>query len=338
MKRFRYMKAVSVREAIGIFAAEPGAALMAGGTNLVDLMKYDVSTPTVVVDINGLPLHDITEQPDGGLRLGALVSNADVAYDPRITERYPLLSSAILAGASGQLRNMATVGGNLLQRTRCSYFYDVQVPCNKREPGSGCPAKTGLNRSHAILGASPLCIATHPSDMCVALSALDATILVEGPRGVRSIPFSEFHRLPGESPERDTTLEPGEIILAVDLPLLPPSMGYSYLKIRDRLSYAFALVSVAVLIKIDDRIIQQAHLSLGSVAHKAWRDKDAETLLVGVAPVRAVFKRFADRLLDSAIAQEQNGFKIELAHRATVRCLEQAAAGTPQSQANKRIC
>lgn len=165
MKRFRYMKAVSVREAIGILAAEPGAALMAGGTNLVDLMKYDVSTPTVVVDINGLPLHDITEQPDGGLRLGALVSNADVAYDPRITERYPLLSSAILAGASGQLRNMATVGGNLLQRTRCSYFYDVQVRCNKREPGSGCPAKTGLNRGHAILGASPLCIATHPSDM-----------------------------------------------------------------------------------------------------------------------------------------------------------------------------
>jgi xanthine dehydrogenase YagS FAD-binding subunit len=337
MKPFHYVRSTDIREAIAILTSEPGAKLLAGGTNLVDLMKYDVAHPEVLIDINGLPLHEILEHPGGGMSLGALATNADIAYDRRISARYPLLSSAILAGASGQLRNVATLGGNLLQRTRCSYFYDVQVPCNKREPGSGCPAKTGLNRGHAILGASEFCIATHPSDMCVALISLDASVVVEGPRGTRSIPFSDFHRLPGETPQFDTNLEHDEIIVAVNLPPDVAGMGYSYLKIRDRFSYAFALVSVAALVKIENGIMTDARLSLGAVAHKPWRDQSAERLLVGAKPERSVFDQFANHLLRASIPAEHNAFKIELAHRAIVRCLEQASAGTPQSQSDKRI-
>ncbi|AXC15625.1 Periplasmic aromatic aldehyde oxidoreductase, FAD binding subunit YagS [Acidisarcina polymorpha] len=337
MRHFRYVKATDIKEAIAMMLSEPEAALLAGGTNLLDLMKYDVSTPTLVIDINGLPLREIRETPEGGLRIGALATNADVAYDERISARYPLLSSAILAGASGQLRNMATIGGNLLQRTRCSYFYDIQIPCNKRKPGSGCPAKTGLNRGHAILGASELCIATHPSDMCVALAAIDAVVIVEGLRGTRAVAFSDFHRLPGEIPQLDTNLLHDEIIVAIDLPPISAQIGHSYLKIRDRLSYAFALVSVAALVKVDDGVITRAALSVGGVAHKPWRDREAETLLVGANAERSVFGQFADRLLHTAVAEEHNGFKIELAHRTVVRCLEQAAAQTPQSQSDKRI-
>jgi xanthine dehydrogenase YagS FAD-binding subunit len=293
MRRFEYVRAVSIDDALQRLSDDPGAKLLAGGTNLVDLMKYDVTAPTALIDINDLPLHDITGTAATGLRIGGLVTNSELAFHPVVEERYPLLSSAILAGASAQLRNAATVAGNLLQRTRCSYFYDVLTPCNKREPGTGCPARTGLNRNHAILGASQSCVAVHPSDMCVALAAIDATIITEGRGGKRSIPLGDFHRLPGEAPEQDTILRNDEIILGIELPPAPANQRFSYLKIRDRLSYAFALVSAGVLLTIDDGVISTARVALGGVAHKPWRNTAAEALLVGRAASRGSFDQFA---------------------------------------------
>ncbi len=337
MINFEYMRASSVADAVRQIAVAPGAKFIAGGTNLVDLMKEDVERPTRLIDITRLPLKAVEEMSDGSLRIGALVPNSDLAYHPLIEQRYPMLSSAILAGASQQLRNMASTGGNLLQRTRCHYFYDVVTPCNKREPGTGCSALNGINRMHAILGSSEACIATHPSDMCVALAALEAKVHVLGPAGERAIPFADFHRLPGDTPQIDTNLRPDEIVTAVELPASGFAEHYTYLKIRDRLSYAFALVSVAVGLDLSGGVVRQARVALGGVAHKPWREPAAEAALRGQAPNAANFKVAADILLRDAKGYPYNTFKIELAHRALVRALTQAAQGTPQSQSNKKI-
>ena len=336
MNRFDYVRPTTVEEAVRAIGSAANARFIAGGTNLVDLMKYNVERPERLVDITRLPLEAIEEQ-DGGLRIGALVTNATVAYDERIQSRYPLLSSAILAGASGQLRNAATTGGNLLQRTRCYYFYDDAMPCNKRDPGTGCQAIGGVNRIHAIFGTSDKCIATHPSDMCVALAALNATVRVTGPAGERTIPFGEFHRLPGDEPQRDTTLAADEIVLSVDLPDEDFGAHHTYLKLRDRLSYAFALVSVAAVMKRDGDTITEARFALGGVAHKPWRNAEAERSLKGKPATRETFEAAADIVIRQAQPQSENGFKVELARRAIIRGLSQAAAGTPQSQSDKRI-
>jgi xanthine dehydrogenase YagS FAD-binding subunit len=337
VNRFDYVRAGSVDAAIRAAAGDPGARFVAGGTNLIDLIKYGVERPSTLVDITRLNLAAIEDLPDGGLRIGALASNSDVAFDPRVRDRFGLLSSAILAGASPQLRNAASTGGNLLQRTRCYYFYDIATPCNKRQPGSGCSAIGGYTRIHAILGASDACIATHPSDMCVALAALDAMVRVAGPEGERSLRFADFHRLPGNTPERDNNLAHGEIILSVDLP--PDRFGahHTYIKLRDRLSYAFALVSVAAALRIEGGRIEEARLALGGVAHKPWRDRQTEAALQGRVPDRAAFEAAADQLLAGARGQGDNDFKIPLARRAVVRALGQAASGRPQVQADKRL-
>lgn len=337
MTPFTYVRANDVAEAVRERASDPAAKFIAGGTNLVDLMKYDVEQPRKLIDISRLPLTKIEETNAGGLRIGALVSNTDVGWDARIEQRYPILASAIMAGATQQLRNAASTGGNLLQRTRCYYFYDVGTPCNKREPGSGCPAIGGVNRIHAILGHSDSCIATHPSDMCVALAALEAKVHVTGTRGDRVIPFAEFHRLPGDAPHIDTTLADDEIIVAVELPAEGYPNTYTYLKLRDRLSYAFALVSVAAALKLDGDRIAEARIALGGVAHKPWRVPEAEAVLAGATAERALFAKVADRILAGAKGFEHNQFKIDLARRAIVRALTQAAAGTPQFQSDKRI-
>ena len=281
MTPFHYSRASDVADAISQIAADPAAKFIAGGTNLIDLMKYDVEHPARLIDISQLPLKNIEETLDGGLLIGALVPNSDLAYHPLIEQRYPMLASAILAGASQQLRNMASTGGNLVQRTRCFYFYDAVTPCNKRAPGSGCSAIDGINRINAILGTSESCIATHPSDMCVVLAALEAKVHVTGPAGARVIAFADFHRLPGDTPERDTNLEPDEIITAIELPPKGFNANYSYLKIRDRLSYAFALISVAAALELEGDTIKEARLALGGVAHKPWRDPAAEAALRG---------------------------------------------------------
>jgi xanthine dehydrogenase YagS FAD-binding subunit len=337
MINFHYTRANDVADAVRQIAADPTAKFIAGGTNLIDLMKEDVERPSRLIDISRLPLKTIEETADGGLRIGALVPNSDLAYHPLIEQRYPMLGSAILAGASSQLRNMASTGGNLLQRTRCYYFYDIVTPCNKREPGSGCSAVKGINRIHAILGASEACIATHPSDMCVALAALDAMVHVTGPSGERAIAFSEFHRLPGNTPQRDTNLRPNEIVTAVELPARGFASNYTYLKIRDRLSYAFALVSIAAALELEGETIKEARLALGGVAHKPWRDAAAEAALRGQAANQATFAYAAGLLLRDAKGYAHNSFKIELARRGIVRALTQAARGTPQSQSNKKI-
>jgi xanthine dehydrogenase YagS FAD-binding subunit len=337
MNNFAYTRATDVADAVRAIAADPGARFVAGGTNLIDLMKEDVVRPSRLIDITRLPLDKIEDTAAGGLRIGALVRNSDLAYHPQIEARYPLLGSAILAGASAQLRNMATTGGNLLQRTRCFYFYDTATPCNKRAPGSGCPAIAGINRMHAILGTSEQCIAVHPSDMCVALAALDARVLATGRGGERSIAFADFHRLPGDRPEIDTTLRADEIITAIELPAQGFGKNYTYLKIRDRLSYAFALVSIAVGLEIEGETIKQARLALGGVAHKPWRDRDAEAQLAGAPATRASFARMADAVLRDARGYGHNDFKIDLARRGIVRALAQAVRGTPQSQSDKRI-
>ncbi|MGE8114294.1 FAD binding domain-containing protein [Pseudomonas sp. NPDC086566] len=325
MNPFSYHKPASVNEAIHL--AGLSSRFIAGGTNLVDLMKENVIRPERLIDISGLPLRAIEATANGGLRIGALVSNAELAWHPQVEQGYPLLSQAILAGASPQLRNMATTGGNLLQRTRCAYFYDTGTPCNKRQPGSGCPARTGLNRMHAILGASAACVATHPSDMCVALAALDAVVHVQGARGERQIAFADFHRLPGNAPERDNHLSDDELVVAIELP--PPDFAAhcSYLKIRDRASYAFALVSVAAGLTIKEGLIEQARLALGGVAHKPWREATAEQALQGQAPSEALFTQAADLLLQGARPLNHNGFKVPLAQRAIVRALSEAAFG-----------
>jgi xanthine dehydrogenase YagS FAD-binding subunit len=326
-----------VADAVRQIAGDPNAKFVAGGTNLIDLMKMDVERPTTVIDITRLPLKQVETTPGGGLRIGALVRNTDLAYHPLVQERYPVLASAVMAGASQQLRNMASTGGNLLQRTRCAYFYDTATPCNKREPGSGCSAIDGLNRMHAILGSSNACIATHPSDMCVALAMLDAKVHVSGASGDRTIEFAEFHRLPGDTPQRDTNLNAGEIITAVELPPNGFAANYTYLKIRDRLSYAFALVSVAVGLELDGNTIKEGRFALGGVAHKPWRDAEAEAALRGRPADAATFARAADVLLRDAKGYAHNTFKIDLARRAIARALTQAARGTPQSQSSKKI-
>ena len=334
---FQYTRASDVSDAIRQIAADPAAKFIAGGTNLIDLMKYDVEHPARLIDISRLPLRSIEETSGGGLRIGALVPNSDLAYHPLIEQRYPLVASAILAGASQQLRNMASTGGNLVQRTRCFYFYDAVTPCNKRQPGSGCSAITGVNRINAILGTSEACIATHPSDMCVALAALEAIVHVAGPAGARTIAFSDFHRLPDNVPQRDTNLEPDEIITAIELPPKGFSANYSYLKIRDRLSYAFALVSVAAALELDGDTIKEARVAVGGVAHKPWRVSAAEAVLLGQRADASIFAQAADIMLRGAKGYGHNNFKIGLARRAIVRTLSQAARGTPQSQSVKKI-
>jgi xanthine dehydrogenase YagS FAD-binding subunit len=337
MINFQYARANDVADAVRQIAADPAAKFIAGGTNLIDLMKYDVERPLRLIDITRLPLKTVEETAAGGLRIGALVPNSDLAYHPLIEQRYPLLSSAILAGASQQLRNMASTGGNLLQRTRCFYFYDTATPCNKREPGSGCSAIKGINRINAILGTSEACIATHPSDMCVALAALEAKVHVAGPSGERAIAFADFHRLPGDTPELDSNLQPNEIVTSIELPAKGFKANYSYLKIRDRLSYAFALVSVAAALELEGGRIKEARLALGGAAHKPWRKPEAEAALRGEAADEQSFTKAADLLLRDAKGYEHNAFKIGLARRAVVRTLTQAAKGTPQSQADKRV-
>jgi xanthine dehydrogenase YagS FAD-binding subunit len=303
---------------------------IAGGTNLLDLMKVNVMLPAGLIDVNGLPFAHVEATETGGLMLGALVRNADTAYHPLVRTEFPLLSAAILAGASPQIRNMASNGGNLLQRTRCVYFYDVGVACNKRQPGSGCSAIGGVTRQHAILGASEHCIATHPSDMCVALAALGATVHVRSRGGPREIPFADFHRLPGDRPDQDTNLANDELITHIEL---PPSAQFkrnsAYLKLRDRASYAFALVSVAAALDLaEDGTIREVRVAVGGVAHKPWRQADAEALLVGAPATAEQFTRLADALLVGARGQGVNDFKIPMAHRAIVRALEVASTGT----------
>jgi xanthine dehydrogenase YagS FAD-binding subunit len=334
---FQYSRAADVADAVRQMAGSPSAKFIAGGTNLVDLMKMDVERPSKVIDVSKLPLNKVEETAGGGLRIGALVRNSDLAYHRLVEQRYPVLSSALLAGASQQLRNMASVGGNLLQRTRCAYFYDTATPCNKREPGSGCPAIDGLNRMHAILGTSDACIAVHPSDMCVALAVLEAKVHVAGPRGERAIAFADFHRLPRDTPQRDTNLDADELVTSIELPPRGFATNYTYLKVRDRLSYAFALVSVAVGLELDGGTIKEARFALGGVAHKPWRNAQAEAALAGQRADKATFAQAADLVLREAKGFGHNTFKIDLARRAVVRALSQAANGAPQSQASKKI-
>jgi xanthine dehydrogenase YagS FAD-binding subunit len=337
MINFQYSRATDVADAVRQIAAAPDAKFIAGGTNLLDLMKDHVERPSRLIDITHLPMKTVERTPEGGLRIGALVPNSDLAYHPLIEQRYPLLGSAILAGASQQLRNMASTGGNLVQRTRCAYFYDVATPCNKREPGSGCSAIDGLNRMHAILGTSEACIAAHPSDMCVALVVLEAKVHVAGPAGSRTIAIDDFHRLPADTPHLDTNLHPHEMITAIELPARGFAANSSYLKIRDRLSYAFALVSVAAGLELEGGLIKEARVALGSVAHKPWRDRAAEAVLRDQAPNEMAFRRAADVLLQDAKGYGHNTFKIELARLTIIRALTQAARGTPQVQSNKKI-
>lgn len=337
MNNFHYSRASDIADAVRQRAADPAAKFIAGGTNIIDLMKYNVERPARLIDISHLPLRTVEQRTDGGLMIGALVPNTDLAYHPLVEKNYPMLSSAILAGASQQLRNMASVGGNLVQRTRCFYFYDLTMPCNKRAPGSGCGAIDGINRINAILGTSDACIATHPSDMCVALAALEAKVHVTGPSGDRVIDFDDFHRLPGSTPERDTNLEPEEIITAIELPARGFAAHHSYLKIRDRLSYAFALVSAAAGLELENGRIKEARVALGGVAHKPWRVAEAEAVMRGQPAEEATFAHAADTLLRGAKALSHNGFKIELARRTAIRALTQAARATPQIQSCKKI-
>ena len=332
MKTFDYVRPATVQEAVAA-ASEPGAAYLAAGTNLLDLMKGGVSRPNRLVDISHLPdLDRIEDLADGGVRIGALVRNADLAHDRSFARRFPAVAEALLSGASAQLRNAATVGGNLLQRTRCAYFYDVASACNKRDPGSGCDARGGENRLHAILGWSESCIATHPSDFCVPLVALDAVVEIEGKAGRREIPLEKFHRLPGDAPERESMLEPGEMIVAVRLPAEAVRFAAHarYLKVRERTSYAFAVVSAAAALRFEDETIADARLALGGVAMKPWRAREAELILAGARPDGALFHRAAEAALADAKPSGDNGFKIELARRIVVRALSLAAAGTPE--------
>ena len=324
MRPFDYVRATDPDAAARAVAANPQAKFLAGGTNLLDLMKEDVERPTVVVDVTRLRLADI-RAVSGGVSIGALATNATTANHPLIRQQYPLLSQAIVAGASGQLRNMATNGGNLLQRTRCQYFYDTATPCNKRDPGSGCGAREGLNRIHAILGWSESCVATYPGDMANALYALDAVVRVRGAEGrERTIPIDEFHRLPGDAPQRDTNLNHGELIVAIDLPPSRFAASSHYLKVRDRASYAFALVAVAAALELDGGTIRQARIVLGSVAHKPWRSREAEGALAGQPANAASFQRAAELALREARPLAHNAYKVELSKRAIVRALMRA--------------
>ncbi len=331
MNRFDYVRAGSVAEAVAA-AAEPGAAYLAAGTNLLDLMKGGITRPSRLVDVTHLPgLDRIEHLPDGGIRIGALVRNSDLAYDADFARAHPSVAEALLSGASAQLRNAATAAGNLMQRTRCPYFYDPASACNKRDPGAGCDARGGETRLHAVLGWSAHCIATNPSDFCVPLVALDATVEIEGKAGAREVPLDAFHRLPGETPERETVLEPGDLIVALRLPAEAAGFaGHSrYLKVRDRTSYAFAVVSAAASLRFDGGRIGEARLALGGVALKPWRARAAEAALAGAEPTEENFRRAADAALAEAKPSGDNAFKIELARRLIVRTLTLAAAGTP---------
>jgi xanthine dehydrogenase YagS FAD-binding subunit len=331
MNAFDYVRPASVAEAIAA-ASEPGAAYLAAGTNLLDLMKGGTSRPTRLVDVSRLPgLDRIDHLPDGSVRIGALVRNADLAHDAAFARSYPAIAEALLSGASPQLRNAATVGGNLLQRTRCAYFYDVASHCNKRQAGSGCDARGGENRLHAVLGWSEACIATHPSDFCVPLVALDAVVEIEGRSGRREIALEALHRLPGDTPQRESALEPGDLIVALRLPSEARSFAAHarYLKLRERTSYAFAIVSAAAAFRLEDGVIRAARLALGGVAAKPWRARGAEEILVGARAGDEVFRRAAEAALTEARPSGDNAFKIELARRIVRRALAFAAAGTP---------
>ena len=323
MREFRYERADDAAAAVALLAGSPAGAFLGGGTNLVDLMKLGVATPDVLVDVRELTSSEITDLPDGGLRIGAGVPNADLAADRRVRERFPVLAQALLAGASGQLRNRATTGGNLLQRTRCGYFTDVTTPCNKRAPGSGCGALEGVHRNHAILGQTlegpGTCVATHPSDMAVAMQALDAVVRVLGPDGEREVPIADLHRLPGDDPSRDTTLRHGDLITAIDLPAT--SFPSRYRKARDRASFAFALVSVAAALRVEDGVVRDVRLALGGVAHKPWRATAAEEALRGRPVTEESFAAAADAELEAATPLRDNRFKVPLARNLVVRTL-----------------
>jgi xanthine dehydrogenase YagS FAD-binding subunit len=324
MRPFTYELATDARAAVGA-VAKPGAKFISGGTNLLDLMKLEIERPTHLVDISRLALRDIEELPDGGLRIGAQAANSDTAADARVRARYPVLSEALLAGASGQLRNKASVGGNLLQRTRCPYFYDTPSACNKRDPGSGCAAIGGINRIHAILGASDACIATHPSDMAVALVALESRIELLGNGGAtRVVAIGDFHRLPGDTPDVETVLGQGEMITGVVLPAPPPGRQI-YRKVRDRASYEFALVSVAAIVATEQGTITAARVAFGGVAHKPWRSPEAEAALVGRPATMVTYRAAAEAAMKHALGRGHNNFKIDLAQRTLCRTLEQAA-------------
>ncbi len=329
MQTFNYVKAASIEKAL---AGAEGAKFIAGGTTLVDLMKLSVEQPKTLVDINLLPLDKVERLPNGGLRIGAMVRNSDLAWNADVQKDYAVLSQALLSGASPQLRNMATTGGNLLQRTRCVYFRepDAGTPggyaCNKRMPGSGCAAMDGFNRTHAILGTSEHCIATHPSDMCVAMAALEATILVEGPKGKRTIPFAEFHKLPGDTPHIENALEPGELVTYVDLPRPVVGAKSVYLKLRDRASYEFALASAAVVAKVEGGHIRYVRVAMGGLGTKPWRSHEAEAALMGKSVDAAHFRTAAEVALKGAKPRTENAFKVELARRCLVRTLKLATA------------
>ncbi len=324
MRAFTYERATDSRAALAA-VVKPGAKFISGGTNLLDLMKLEIEQPTHLVDISRLPLKDIEELPDGGLRIGAQAANSDTAADARVRARYPVLSEALLAGASGQLRNKASIGGNLLQRTRCPYFYDTVSGCNKRTPGSGCSAIGGINRIHAILGASDACIATHPSDMAVAMAALEARIeLLGSDHAVRSIAIGDFHCLPGKTPHIETVLRPGEMITGVVLPAPPPGRQV-YRKVRDRASYEFALVSVAAIVAAKGGTITAARVAFGGVAHKPWRSTEAEAVLVGRPATMATYRAAAEAAMKNAVGRGYNDFKIDLAKRTLCRTLAHAA-------------
>ena len=331
MNRFEYVRPATVADAVAA-GATPGAAFLAAGTNLLDLMKGGIARPAQIVDITRLPgLDGIEHRDDGSTRIGALVRNADLAYDPTFARRFPAVAEALLSGASAQLRNAATVGGNLLQRTRCAYFYDTASACNKREPGAGCDARGGENRMHAILGWSDSCIATHPSDFCVPLAALGATVEIEGASGRRDVPLDAFYRLPGDTPQIETVLAPGELITAIRLSA--EAAGFApnarYLKVRERTSYAFAVVSAAAALQLDGNTVTAARIALGGVAPKPWRAEAAEAVLIGAIPGPAAFRAAAEAALADAKPSGDNAFKIELARRIIVRALTLAAAGTP---------
>lgn len=332
MNTFDYVRPATISDAVAA-AAEPGAAYFAAGTNLLDLMKGGVSRPGRLVDITRLPgLDGIEALPDGGIRIGALVRNADLAHGPDFSRSYPAVAEALLSGASAQLRNAATVGGNLLQRTRCAYFYDTASACNRREPGVGCDARDGENRLHAVLGWSDGCIATHPSDFCVPLVALDAVAEIEGRSGRREIAVEDLHLLPGATPDRETALEPGDLIVAIRLPATAAAFSAHarYLKVRERTSYAFAVVSAAAALRVEDGTIREARLAFGGVAAKPWRARPAEAVLTGASPGAAAFRQAAEAALVDARPSGDNAYKIELARRVLVRALTLAAAGTPE--------
>ncbi|MEU1121734.1 MULTISPECIES: xanthine dehydrogenase family protein subunit M [unclassified Streptomyces] len=331
MKSFMYVRAHSVDEATAAHAGRPTSRYLGGGTNLVDLMKLGVEHPETLIDVSRLPLDTVEELHDGSVRVGAAVRNSDLAAHPLVRDRYPVLAQALLSGASGQLRNVATTGGNLLQRTRCPYFQDLGKPCNKREPGTGCAARDGVHRDHAVLGHSPLCIATHPSDMAVALAALDAQVELRGTRGSRTLPAAEFHRLPGDRPEQDTEITHGELITGVVLPPATAGVPSAYRKARDRASYAFALASVAVVLDIDDAVVRQVRIAFGGLAHRPWRARRAEEELLGDAPTDEAFLRAVDAELAAAEPLPENAFKVPLARNIAVDVLRRLAASRTAS-------